>query len=96
MSISKVAALELFAFQELLEVVPEHVLHIDVMMSLMSLQFESQCVPLENLWWDLAAGEADVVCSYTGEELSFLLTILPVLELPVLTIDKYCDDTLPA
>ena len=41
MSISKVAALELFAFQELLEVVPEHVLHIDVMMSLMSLQLES-------------------------------------------------------
>ena len=93
MSISEVAALELFALQELLEVVPEDVFHVHVMMSLMSLQLESQGVPLQDLRRNLATGEADVVRSDTGEELSLHRIVLPVFELPILTIHKHGDDT---
>ena len=48
MSISEVTALELFTLQELLKVIPEHVLDIHIVMSLMSLQLKSQRVPLED------------------------------------------------
>ena len=95
MSISEVAALELFTLQELLKVIPEHVLDVHIMMSLMSLQLKSQCVPLEYLRWNLAASEADVAGSHTSEELSLLLVVLPVLELPVLTIDEHGNNTRP-
>ena len=95
MSISEVTALELFTLQELLKVIPEHVLDIHIVMSLMSLQLKSQCVPLEDLRWNLAAGEADVEGSHTSEELSLLLVVLPVLELPVLTIDEHGNNTRP-
>ena len=37
MSFSKIASLELITLQELFEVVPEDVLHVDIMVSLMSL-----------------------------------------------------------
>ena len=94
-SISEVTALELFALQELLKIIPENVLDVNVVMSLMSLQLKSECVPLKNLRWNLAAGKADVVASDTGEKLSLLLIVLPIFELPVLSIDKYGDNALP-
>ena len=95
MSISEVTALELFTLQELLKVIPEHVLDVHIVMSLMSLQLKSQCVPLEDLRRNLAASKADVAGSHTSEELSLLLVVLPVLELPVLTIDEYGNNTRP-
>lgn len=95
MSISEVTALELFALQELLKVIPEHVLDVHVVMSLMSLKLKAECVPLEDLSWNLAASEADVAGSHTSKEFSLLLIVLPVLELPVLTIDEHGNDTLP-
>ena len=93
---SEVAASEFFTFQELLEVVPEHVLHIHVVVSLVSLEFKLVRVPLHNLWWDLAACEVHVVRSDTGEELSLLVAIFPIFELPVLSIDEDSNNPLPA
>ena len=45
---------------------------------------------------NLAASEADVEGPNTSEELSFLLAILPVLELPVLTVNEHGNNSGPA
>ena len=95
-SLSEVAALEFLTFQELFEVVPEYVFHIHVVMSLVSLELKPNSVPWLNLSRHLGTNEVRVVASHSCKQLSFLVAILPIFELPVLTIDKDSDNTLPA
>ena len=86
---------ELFSAKELFQIRPEVVTNVDIVVALVSLQLKALDVPALNLLWDLSVCIVDVVATDTSEELPFLVLILPFTELPVLSIDKDCDDSRP-
>ena len=92
---SEVAALELLAAEEFLEVAPEVVADVSIVVPFVSLKFESLNVPGAECGWDLRVYVVHVIPSHPCEELSLSVAILPLLELPVLSIYKHGDYACP-
>ena len=62
----------------------------------MSLQLKFEVIPLHDLRGYFGSGVMHIVSSHSGEQFPLLVSTLPILELPVLSIDKYSNYTLPA
>ena len=86
--ISEAASIELVSAKELFKVVPENVANVYIVMALVALQLQLLYVPTVDLGWHLRVCEVDVVASHAGKKLTLLCVVLPVSELPVLTIDE--------
>jgi len=65
------------------------------MVSLVALQLESLDVPGVDEGWHLRIRVVRVEATNASEQLTLLVTILPLAELPVLTVDKDSNDALP-
>ena len=92
---SEIAALELLTTKEILQVSPEIVANVYVVMPLISLQLQPLDVPRVDQRWHLRVCIVRVVAANTGEQFALLITIAPLTELPVLPVDKHCYNTLP-
>ena len=87
--------MELLAAKKFFEVTPEVVAYVCIVMSFVSLKFESLNVPCAEGGWDLRVHVVHVVASHSCEELSLSVATLPLLELPVLPINKNSDHACP-
>lgn len=56
--------------------------------------FQLHHIPLLDGGWHFGAIEIEVVGAHAGEQFALRLTF-PVFELPLVTVDKNCNDTLP-
>ena len=66
------------------------------MVTLVPLQLQSLYIPIVNDCWHLRVGVVNVVPAHSSEEFSLSVTILPLFELPVLSIDEDSNDTRPS
>ena len=64
-------------------------------MTLVSWQFELEQVPCLKQRWCLRSLEVQVVGTHSRKELSLLLAIFPVTELPFVSVDKDSHDAFP-
>ena len=98
---SPVALLELFTFQELLQINPEACLLIDIVVSLVAREGASEDVPSSYLLGYLHILVREEVAPHSGKQLLLVqltartLARLPVFELPVGSRYNYSDHTLP-
>ena len=90
--ISEVTALELFAPKEDLEVAPEVVANVDVVMTLVAVQLQLLYVPSVHCRGDLSVRVVHVVAAHASKELPLRISVLPVTELVVLPVDEDGDD----
>ena len=93
---SKITSLEFFSAEELFKVTPHIVADIDIVVAFVSLQLETLNVPIVDYLGHLGVCKVDVVASNASEKFPFFGPILPLSELPVLSVYKDGHDSLPA
>ena len=62
----------------------------------MPLKFKALDIPAVYDGWNLSVRKVDVVAANPRKQLPLHVFILPLLELPVLAINKDCDDSSPS
>ena len=93
---SEVTAFKLFSPHERLQVSPKVVALSHVMVPLVPLQFQTLNVPTVDHLRNRSVCIVDVVASHSRKQFSFSVIVLPLFELPVLSIYEDSNDTAPS